>query len=75
MNTGISHEKFQKLGPKISAQYLLNIAFKFTVSRLAYHPSGRFLATCVYDNSWRLWDLEQLKEVLHQEGHRYGFKN
>ena len=44
------------------------------VSRLAYHPSGRFLATCVYDNSWRLWDLEQLKEVLHQEGHRYGFK-
>ena len=39
------------------------------VSRLAYHPSGRFLATCVYDNSWRLWDLEQLEEVLHQEGH------
>ena len=23
----------------------------------------------VYDNSWRLWDLEQLEEVLHQEGH------
>ena len=39
------------------------------VSRLAYHPSGRFLGTCVYDNSWRLWDLEQLTEVLHQEGH------
>ena len=31
------------------------------VSRLAYHPSGRFLGTCVYDNSWRLWDLEQLQ--------------
>ena len=31
------------------------------VSRLTYHPSGRFLATCVYDNSWRLWDLEQLQ--------------
>ena len=30
MSTGISHEKFQKLGPKIFAQYLLNIAFKFT---------------------------------------------
>ena len=45
----------------------------------------RFLATAVWDNSWRLWDLEQLTEVnyftfflsilptstqvLHQEGH------
>ena len=39
------------------------------VSRCAYHPSGRFLGTCVYDNSWRLWDLETTEEVLHQEGH------
>jgi len=39
------------------------------VSKLAYHPSGRFLATCCYDSSWRLWDLEQTEEVLHQEGH------
>merc|ERR1719430_874732 len=30
---------------------------------------NRFLATAVWDNSWRLWDLEQLTEVLHQEGH------
>lgn len=39
------------------------------VSRLAFHPSGRFLGTACYDNSWRLWDLEQKQEVLHQEGH------
>ncbi|CAB0038420.1 unnamed protein product [Trichogramma brassicae] len=39
------------------------------VSRLAFHPSGRFLGTCCYDSSWRLWDLEQKAEVLHQEGH------
>ena len=39
------------------------------VSRCAYHPSGRFLGTCVHDNSWRLWDLETMEEVLHQEGH------
>ena len=39
------------------------------MSRCSYHPSGRFLATAVWDNSWRLWDLEQLTEVLHQEGH------
>ncbi|XP_050389042.1 U4/U6 small nuclear ribonucleoprotein Prp4 [Patella vulgata] len=41
----------------------------FRVSRLAYHPSGRFLGTCCFDNSWRLWDLEAQDEVLHQEGH------
>ena len=39
------------------------------VARCAYHPSGRFLGTCVYDNSWRLWDVETTEEVLHQEGH------
>lgn len=39
------------------------------VSRLAFHPSGRFLGTCCFDGSWRLWDLEQRQEVLHQEGH------
>lgn len=39
------------------------------VARLAFHPSGRFLGTSCYDASWRLWDLEQKQEVLHQEGH------
>ncbi|KAK6978386.1 U4/U6 small nuclear ribonucleoprotein Prp4 [Biomphalaria glabrata] len=41
----------------------------YRVSRVKYHPSGRFLATCCHDNSWRLWDLEVQEEVLHQEGH------
>lgn len=39
------------------------------VSRLAFHPTGRFLGTACHDLSWRLWDLEQGEEVLHQEGH------
>lgn len=42
------------------------------VARLAFHPSGRFLGTACYDHSWRLWDLEQKQEVLHQEGHSKG---
>lgn len=42
------------------------------VARLAFHPSGRFLGTACYDSSWRLWDLEQKQEVLHQEGHSKG---
>ncbi|KAM3171900.1 hypothetical protein ACTXT7_015645 [Hymenolepis weldensis] len=39
------------------------------VSRIAFHPSGRFLGTTCFDSSWRLWDLECCTEVLHQEGH------
>lgn len=39
------------------------------VSRVAFHPSGRFLGVCVHDNSLRLWDLEIQEEVLFQEGH------
>ncbi|CAL4065560.1 unnamed protein product, partial [Meganyctiphanes norvegica] len=39
------------------------------VSRVKFHPSGRFLGACVHDNSWRLWDLEIQEEVLFQEGH------
>lgn len=39
------------------------------VCRVHFHPSGRFLATTVFDHSWRLWDLHTATEVLHQEGH------
>ncbi|CAF4625042.1 unnamed protein product [Rotaria sp. Silwood1] len=41
----------------------------FRVSKVKFHPSGRFLATACYDHSWRLWDLETHEEILHQEGH------
>ncbi|KAH9632272.1 hypothetical protein HF086_004528 [Spodoptera exigua] len=34
------------------------------VARLDFHPSGRFLATTVFDHSWRLWDLETATEVM-----------
>ncbi|KAK5878259.1 hypothetical protein CesoFtcFv8_023681 [Champsocephalus esox] len=37
------------------------------VSRVSWHPSGRFLGTSSYDKSWRLWDLEVREEILHQE--------
>lgn len=41
------------------------------VSKLKFHPSGRFLATCCFDKSWRLFDLEYSleDEILFQEGH------
>ena len=39
------------------------------LARLAFHPSGRFLATASFDATWRLWDLSSCQEVLLQEGH------
>ncbi|KAI9183238.1 hypothetical protein H9P43_004155 [Blastocladiella emersonii ATCC 22665] len=39
------------------------------VSRIAFHPSGRFLATTSFDQTWRLWDVETGASLLEQDGH------
>jgi len=39
------------------------------INRVAFHPSGRYIASSSYDNTWRLWDVEVQKQVLIQEGH------
>lgn len=39
------------------------------IARIAFHPSGRLLATACFDKSWRLWDVERREELLFQEGH------
>ncbi|KAL7674363.1 hypothetical protein ACOME3_000643 [Neoechinorhynchus agilis] len=41
----------------------------YRVNRVRFHPTGRFLASCCHDESWRLYDIEADIEVLHQEGH------
>jgi len=38
-------------------------------SRMAFHPSGRYLATTSYDLLWYLWDLESGRAVVKQRGH------
>lgn len=45
-------------------------SLKGHVSRLsdvAWHPSGRLLATTSFDSTWRLWDVETQQELLLQE--------
>ncbi|TDZ73182.1 putative WD repeat-containing protein [Colletotrichum trifolii] len=42
------------------------------VSRVEFHPSGRYLASASDDTTWRLWDVETTAELLLQEGHSRG---
>jgi U4/U6 small nuclear ribonucleoprotein PRP4 len=33
------------------------------INKIAFHPSGRFLATACFDHTWRLWDLSRITTV------------
>lgn len=39
------------------------------ICRVAFHPSGDYVASASFDTSWRLWDVGTAKELLLQEGH------
>lgn len=39
------------------------------VCRVAFHPSGDYVASASFDTTWRLWDVNTSKELLLQEGH------
>lgn len=39
------------------------------ICRVAFHPSGHFVASASFDTTWRLWDVNSSKELLLQEGH------
>ncbi|KAK0489156.1 WD40-repeat-containing domain protein [Armillaria novae-zelandiae] len=39
------------------------------VCRVAFHPSGDYVASASFDTTWRLWDVVTAKELLLQEGH------
>ena len=36
------------------------------LGRIAFHPSGRHLATASFDQTWRLWDVESSTCLLEQ---------
>ncbi|KAI6126401.1 WD40-repeat-containing domain protein [Pisolithus croceorrhizus] len=39
------------------------------VCRVAFHPSGNYVASASFDTTWRLWDVTTSTELLLQEGH------
>lgn len=39
------------------------------ICRVAFHPSGDYVASASFDTTWRLWDVATSKELLLQEGH------
>ena len=39
------------------------------LARMAFHPSGDWVATAGFDKTWRLWSVETGEELLCQEGH------
>lgn len=39
------------------------------VCRVAFHPSGEYVASASFDTTWRLWDVNTSEELLLQEGH------
>lgn len=39
------------------------------VCRIAFHPSGRYIASASEDTTWRLWDVNTGQELIIQEGH------
>jgi len=39
------------------------------LARTEFHPHGGLVATCSFDQTWCLWDLEAGVRVLEQEGH------
>eukprot|EP01062_Namystynia_karyoxenos_P003031 TRINITY_DN1105_c1_g1_i1.p1 TRINITY_DN1105_c1_g1~~TRINITY_DN1105_c1_g1_i1.p1 ORF type:complete len:618 (+),score=117.37 TRINITY_DN1105_c1_g1_i1:33-1886(+) len=42
------------------------------INKVAFHPSGNFVATTAHDRTWRLWDVAEGREaysVIEQEGH------
>ncbi|GAA99356.1 hypothetical protein E5Q_06051 [Mixia osmundae IAM 14324] len=39
------------------------------ICRMSFHPTGSYLASASFDETWRLWDVEKGTCLLEQEGH------
>jgi U4/U6 small nuclear ribonucleoprotein PRP4 len=42
------------------------------VSKIAFHPSYKYVASASFDETWRLWDLETHQEIWMQRHYHDG---
>jgi U4/U6 small nuclear ribonucleoprotein PRP4 len=54
---------------KETAITALTDAHEDRINKIAFHPSGNYIATSSFDTKWNLWDVEKGKLLLSQEGH------
>lgn len=45
------------------------IAHSGRICKAAFHPSGAFVASTSFDQTWKLWDVNRDEALLEQEGH------
>lgn len=57
------------IGPKSESPLSVMKGHQDRVCRVAFHPSGNYVASASFDTTWRLWDVNTTKELLLQEGH------
>lgn len=53
----------------LKPQLRLKNASEGRIPKLAFHPSGNYLANTSFDQTWKLWDITKEQELLEQEGH------
>ncbi|KAJ5068676.1 u4/u6 small nuclear ribonucleoprotein prp4 [Anaeramoeba ignava] len=41
------------------------------ISKIAIHPTGKYLGSTSFDKTWKLWDIETGKTILTQPGHTH----
>jgi WD40 repeat protein len=57
-------------GTKIVSKELMHLrGHAARLSRVAFHPLHKHVATTSYDHTWRLWDVETSDCLLLQDGH------
>lgn len=57
-------------GQKIKPLLTIKDAHQHRISKTLFHPSGKFVISTSFDQTWKMWDVENPQEALvQQEGH------
>lgn len=55
---------------KIAPSATIKDAHQHRISKTLFHPTGKYVVSTSFDQTWKLWDVENSQEALvQQEGH------